>query len=158
MSAPEPEPGGLPEQGQPQEPAEAPGSPVEEPEAPETGEDMDEEEQDEDAPHTQPEEPEDAYARPGTKAFEKAERSLAGSVKTYLSAVARFAEATGQSLIQNEGCLDWAPGFNFHPQVAPLTDEQAQFSRLLLGEAPTPKFAQDPQARECPTCEGWGRS
>lgn len=157
MSDLTPEPSTLPAEGQPQEPVEAPVSPAEPQEEPDAPDEQDEEEQDESEPQEQSQEEPDAFARPGSRAFEKAERSLATSVKTYLNAVNRFAEATGQSLILNESSLEWAPGFNFHPQVAQLSEEQAQFARLLLGEGLRPNFAQDPQARECPTCEGWGQ-
>lgn len=132
-------------------PVEAPESSQETPETPDAPDTQDEGEE----AAEEPERPQSAGL--SEQAFEKAARRLDGAVKRYRAQVAEFMEASSQPLIESKLDLDFCPGYIFHPQAVPLTDEQEAFARAILGEEIEPNFPQDPHRSECPTCEGWGQ-
>jgi len=141
---------------EPQEPTEpvAPVEPTEEPVAPEAPETPDEPEEPE-----APEEPEQPSqpAPPTPEALEKADKSLERSVSTYVGAIGRYQEATGQELFRTGVDLPGIPGFIFDPRQVPLNEEQVTAARMLGGLEVSPPLEADPLSQECTTCKGWGR-
>jgi hypothetical protein len=159
VSPPEPEPGAEPDAGDEPGGEPTPGDELEpgaEPDADEPA--GDEPPPDDDEQPAEPAEPSAAAAAGmSEREFEKAARAFERDVERYIAKVEAFAELTGQPLLRNEMDLDFVPGYIFHPQAVPLTDEQVQFARTVMGEPIEPPFEQDPEAGECEACGGWGR-
>lgn len=113
----------------------------------------------EDGDPVPPEAPEEPVSRGLSEhEFERAAKKLEGAVKRYRAQVAEFMEVSDQPLIESKLDLDFVPGYLFHPQARPLTEEQEAFARAILNEPIEPPFPQDPDTSECPTCEGWGQT
>lgn len=89
--------------------------------------------------------------------FEKRFSQLERRGKTWVELVEGFIADTEQPLVRCAVCLDQAPGFHFHPDLVPLSEEQVMACRLLAGLPVEPAFEPDPESHECETCLGWGR-
>jgi hypothetical protein len=147
----------MTEPSEPQEPQE-PQEPVEAPESPQEPQDEPDRRGAEDGDPYPPEASEEPVSRGLSEhEFERAAKKLEGAVKRYRAQVAEFMEVSDQPLIESKLDLDFCPGYIFHPQAVPLTEEQEAFARVILGEPIEPSFPQDPHRSECPTCEGWGQ-
>lgn len=115
---------------------------------------------DDDAPDVQPDEAPAAEAPQGKsqKEIDAQVTKLERASNTYTRKVAEILGDDLVDFVPSPLSLPFLFGFVFNPANVPLDEGVLDATRRLIGEPVPRPLEQDPEARTCPRCDGWGET
>jgi len=105
-------------------------------------------------------EPPDEQPEPQGKSQKEIDAQVTKLERASNTYTRKVAEILGEDLVDfvpSPLSLPFLFGFVFNPDNVPLDEGVLNATRRLIGEPVPPPLVQAPDARTCPTCDGWGQ-